>query len=153
MVDRCTKLTTEQRAGERTVACRLAIASRSLRLGGEPEQGAVGGGDYHAVWGGQGTLDDPRPGAGPEGPAGGGVQGEQTVPGGDVQSPPGPDRRTDGRLDRHPPARRPGGGVDGGDVACRRQIDGVALQERPVLPPTPDRELPAADATAGVEGR
>jgi hypothetical protein len=49
MIDRCTKLTTEQRAGERTVACRLAIASRSLRLGSEPEQGAVGGGDHHAV--------------------------------------------------------------------------------------------------------
>lgn len=49
MIDRCTKLTTEQRAGERTVMCRLAIASRSLRLGSEPEQGAVGGGDHHAV--------------------------------------------------------------------------------------------------------
>jgi hypothetical protein len=49
MVDRCTKLTTEQRAGERTVVCRLAIVSRSLRLGSEPEQSAVGGGDHHAV--------------------------------------------------------------------------------------------------------
>jgi hypothetical protein len=28
MIDRCTRLTTEQRAGERTVACSLAIASR-----------------------------------------------------------------------------------------------------------------------------